>query len=91
MKMGLMQGVTVFIAILFVTLYCSISDKKSLGSGLKFGVLIGLILGTSMGFGTYCYLPIPMSLALAWFAGTLVEMTIAGGVVGGICRKREGL
>ncbi len=35
-----------------------------------------------MGFGSYTYMPIPFSLALSWFFGAFIEMTVAGVIVG---------
>ncbi len=35
-----------------------------------------------MGFGSYCYMPISFDLALSWFIATLVEITLAGLIVG---------
>jgi hypothetical protein len=39
---------------------------KSLAAGLCFGVLLGVALGASAGFGTYIHSPIPLMLAWGW-------------------------
>jgi uncharacterized protein with PQ loop repeat len=82
MKMPLMSFVTLTFSICFVSIYSYLIDSKSLQSGIKYGVIFGIATGTSMGFGSYCYMPIPLSLAFSWFAASLVELSLAGLVVG---------
>ena len=82
MKMPLMSFVTLIFSICFVSIYSYLIDSKSLQSGIKYGVIFGVATGTSMGFGSYCYMPIPLSLAFSWFAASLVELSLAGLVVG---------
>ena len=82
MKMPLMSFVTLIFSICFVSIYSYLIDSKSLQSGIKYGVIFGVATGTSMGFGSYCYMPIPLSLAVSWFAASLVELSLAGLVVG---------
>jgi len=50
--------------------------------------LYGAGYGISMGYGSYSFMPIPYSLALIWFLGTVVELTI-GGVLLGLIVKEE--
>jgi hypothetical protein len=40
-----------------------------------------------MGYGTYSVMPIPYSLALGWFWGTVVETTLAGVLLGLIVKE----
>lgn len=87
MKAGLGIVVTAFVALAFTGIYGALVNPKSLSTGIKYGMLYGLAAGASMGFGSYCYMPIPVSLALTWFAGTLVQMTLAGAIVGAIIRS----
>ncbi len=89
MKMPLMFFVTLVFAACFVAIYGLLVTQKSLISGIKFGALIGVATGTSMGFGSYCYMPIPLTLAWSWFFGNLVEAVAAGAVVGAILRPRK--
>ena len=70
----------------FTVLYALMVRGKSVASGAAFGALFGLVSGVSMGFGSYTYMPIPLTLALAWSLGTLVEATVAGVLVGAIIR-----
>lgn len=66
----------------FVLVYARLISGKSLATALKYGILLGLSFGASIDFGMYAVMPIPYGMALSWFLGTLVELTLAGLVVG---------
>jgi len=87
MHIPLMYFVTLVFTVCFVLIYGFLVGRKSVASGLKFGVLFGLATGFSMGFGSYSYLPIPLSLALAWFFGVWIEAVIGGAIVGAIIKS----
>lgn len=84
MKMPLMNSVTLAASICFVLVYSCLVSRKSLDAGIKLGLLLGLASGISMGFGSYSYMPISMTMAQAWFAAALVEGLLAGILVGSI-------
>jgi hypothetical protein len=86
MNMLLMYAVTLAYVIVFVAIYGFMVADKSVASGVKFGLLFGLASGISMGFGSYCYMPIPASLAFSWFFGMWIKATVAGTLVGLILR-----
>jgi hypothetical protein len=50
--------------------------------GLRFGVLVGLLLGCFAVIWNYVVLPISGPLAVAWVVDTIIEMGIYGVVVG---------
>lgn len=50
------------------------------GEGVRFGVMIGALLGVHMA-GAYISMPIPSSLALAWFAGEVLLGVMIGVVL----------
>ncbi len=66
--------------------YVAVVDRKCLGNGLKFGVMYGLLSGLSMGFGTYQSMPITITIALVWFAGTLLQGVTGGLLAGSIVK-----
>jgi hypothetical protein len=74
-------GVTAIYSVCFVLLYNLMGKKSSILSGVQFGALFGFASGLGMGFGSYCYMPIPLNLAYAWFFATLIEATVAGALV----------
>lgn len=86
MNRPVMSLVTLVVAACFVTIYGSLAKQKSLASGIKYGALFGLATGASMGFGSYSYMPISLTLACSWFAGSFVEMIVAGALVGAIVK-----
>lgn len=86
MNMPLMYFVTLLSSGCFVLIYALLVGERSLGSGLKFGALFGLAVGIPMGFGSYSYMPIPLTLAWSWFIGTWIEAIVAGAIVGAMVR-----
>ena len=87
MKMGLMY-VTVFIAALaFSAIYGYLVAKKSAMVGLTYGLLYGIAVGVGMGYGSYSMMPIPYSMALTWFLGTVIESILGGLLLGAIIKN----
>jgi len=88
MKVPLMYLVTLAYITCFVLIYAIFIRNKSLFTGVKFGALYGAAAGISMGFGSFSYMPIPLSLAFSWFAGMLVKSVIAGALAGLILKPK---
>ena len=82
MKMGLMYLVVLISATCFVYIYSQFIAEKSVGTGIRYGLVFGIVTGISMGYGTYSVMPIPYILALSWFLGTVVESVVAGLLLG---------
>lgn len=87
LNMHLMYSVTLVFSACFVLIYGLLIGQKSLASGILFGALFGLATGISMGFGSYTYLPIPLTLAWSWFFGSWIEAIAAGAIVGAIVKS----
>jgi hypothetical protein len=79
MKTGLMGLVTAVAAVCFTAIYAVLVRPKGVAAGLEYGLLWGVAVGIGMGFGSYSYMPIPLKLAVVWFATVVVE-----GLVGGL-------
>ncbi len=88
MKMGLMYVTVLIAAFMFVLIYSRLITPKTPVSGCKFGVLYGIGVGVGMGYGTYSVMPIPYSMALTWFLGTVAEATLGGLVLGMFFREK---
>ena len=82
MMMGLMMFVSLVSAICFVLVYDWFFKEKNIMTGLKYGVIFGIGVGISMGYGTYSFQPIMYTTALGWFLGTVVSASIAGLITG---------
>ena len=87
LNMHVMYSVTLAFSACFVLIYGLLIGPKSLVSGIQFGALFGLATGISMGFGSYTYLPIPLTLAWSWFFGSWIEAIAAGAIVGAIMKS----
>jgi len=87
MNMPLMYFVTLVFTTCFVLIYGFLVGQKSLTSGIQFGALFGLATGISMGFGSYVYMPIPLTLAFSWFLGSWIEAIVAGAIAGAIIKS----
>lgn len=55
--------------------------------GMCFGMKIGLLMGTIQA-SSYIWMPIPGSLAIAWFVGALVQGIGVGFVLSLVCKKK---
>jgi len=87
MKMGLMYAVIFIAALAFASIYGWLVGSKSLQTGFRYGLLYGIAVGVGMGYGTYSVMPIPYSMALTWFLGSVLEATLGGLLLGMIIRK----
>lgn len=88
MKMGLMNAVVVLTSAGFVLIYAHFISNKSMSRAIQYAALFGFTHAISFGYGSYSYMPIPSSMALTWFLGTLAE-AIAGGAILGLMIKPE--
>lgn len=86
MKVGIMYAVSLAFSAIFVCIYACFVGSKSLKRGIQYGTVFGLGAGVIM-FGFYSYMPIPLSLGISWFVATLVELIIAGVLVGWLVKQ----
>lgn len=89
MNIPLIYVVTLVLILCFVLIYTLLINPKSQLTGLKYGVILGVITGTASGFGTYLHMPIPLKLAIIWFFGGLVKSIVAGLILGAIIKPRK--
>ena len=87
MNMPLMSLVTLVVVACFVLIYQLLVKEKSLFTGIRYGALLGLATGISMGLGSYVYTPIPMLLALSWMFGNWVEVIAVGAIAGAVIKS----
>lgn len=74
-----------FVAILSF-IYTRHHESKGLEEGVRFGVMFGLLFAV-MAFAPYAWLPISMTLAVAWAATTFVEVLLLGIILSAIYKK----
>ena len=62
--------------------------KAGVGQGFRFGVLMGLLLAVPSTLMHIVVYPYPATLVLSWLIGTLVEVTLAGIMIGYIYKPK---
>jgi hypothetical protein len=87
MKMNVMHVTVLIASFVFVWIYGRYVGNKSITTGLKYGLWYGIGAGVSMGYGTYSVMPIPYTMAITWFFGTVFEAAAAGLIVGGLNKE----
>lgn len=69
------------IQFLFVAILCFIFtrnyEEKGMDEGVRFGAMMGVLLGL-MAFAPYVWMPISMTLAVAWAGVTFIELLLLG-------------
>lgn len=61
--------------------------KGDLVQGFRYGVIMGLLLGLPSNLMNFVVYPYPPFLTLTWMGGTVIEITIAGMMIGYIYKK----
>lgn len=84
MKMGLMLVVSLIGATCFCLIYDRFFKTKNIKNGTLYGLIWGIGVGSSMGYGTYSVMPLPYALALGWFLAVVAAAVVAGILVGAI-------
>lgn len=82
----LIYGVIFILIASFFLLFELLVSPKTLRSGLQLGAILGLVIGVSVGFGTYIHMPVPLALAWAWFLGGWFKAVVAGAILGALPR-----
>lgn len=72
---------SVFFCLIFLHGY----ENKGVGEGARFGLLIGLLF-TAPVFIQFSVQPLPTNLFLSWLVGGVLELILAGMILGAIYR-----
>lgn len=77
--MGWLEPVLyLYAALLFVFIFTIVSKSKNVREGIGYGVLIGLLVSGILSFKQYALYPIPLVLAVVWFAEGMLQYILAG-------------
>lgn len=77
------------LAILFCYIYSKgYEGKDGIGEGLRYGLIIGLLMQVPRAIGTYATMPYPGNLVVYWLIGGLIESLILGLLVGVIYKGK---
>jgi len=82
MKNGLLSIVALISALTLVYVYATMVSQKSMANALKYSLILGLGMAVSFAYGSYAVMPVPYSMALSWFLGSLTEFAVAGAIIG---------
>jgi hypothetical protein len=87
-NMWLMWLGTLILAPLFALIYTKgyEADKPGLGQGVRYGLIVGVLLSAPQCLVWYAVLPIPAVLSVWWFAAGMAESVAAGAAAGLIYR-----
>ncbi|MBN2158993.1 MAG: hypothetical protein JW807_06330 [Spirochaetes bacterium] len=78
---------SLFFSFMFVFIFTKGYENKGIMEGVRYGLLIGLLMYVAGMLGQYAMYPIPLGMAVAWVAYGIVEMAAAGAVTAAIYRK----
>jgi uncharacterized membrane protein YhhN len=87
MKMGVMYFAVFISALAFAAIWHKFVRPKTPALAVLFGVWFGLGHGIAFGYGSYAVMPIPYTMALTWFLGSIVEGAVAGMIVGALVKE----
>lgn len=76
--MWLMFASQFVFAIVFVYIFSTNYQNRGPSEGVRYGLCMGTLLAT-IDIGTYCYLPMPVELIMAWVLASYAK-SILGGV-----------
>jgi len=85
--MWVIHVATLISSVTFTYIYYKLIGNKSPFRGLWYGLSYGIAVGVGMGYSTYVMLPMPYSLAVSWFIGSIVTYGIAGWIAGMIIKE----
>lgn len=81
---------TLFVSFILFYIYHKGYEGKgsALAEGLRFGLFIGLFTAVPMAVWTYIVMPVPMSIAFWWFVIAMIDMLVAGVLIGAIYKRK---
>ena len=82
MHVMLLAQLTLAILLTFIYAKGYEPRKGTLWQGFRYGVLMGLLLAVPQNLMNAFVYPYPPTLIISWIAGTLLEVTVAGMVIG---------
>ncbi len=87
-NMWLMWLGTLILAPLFALIYTKgyEANKPGLGQGVRYGLIVGVLLSAPQCLVWYAVLPIPAVLPVWWFVAGMAESIVAGAAAGLIYR-----
>jgi tryptophan-rich sensory protein len=85
-KMWIMYITSLVLSFLFAYVFTKGYEGKGIAEGIRYGIIIGLLMNVVGMFNQYVVYPIPFSLALKWFIFGTIEF-VACGIVASLIYK----
>ncbi len=70
--------ISLIVAVCLSWIFAKGYTGKGMIEGLRFGVIVGLMMSVGMAYGTYMSFAIPYSMALQWFLYGIVKYILLG-------------
>ncbi len=88
-KMGYIFASQLLFAVVFAYIYTLIGKHIACKRVIAFGFFAGLLLAVPE-LGTYCYLPIPLTISLMWMLAGFLKCLGAGMTIAAIYKEKPG-
>ena len=82
-----MFGAQFLFSLVFVYIYTLVGKHLPCKRGIAFGLFAGLLLAAPQ-LGSYCYLPIPLTISLMWMLANLLKCLGSGMVAAAIYKEK---
>jgi len=86
-KMWIMYITAFIFSFLFVYIFTKGYEGKGVAEGIRYGLIIGLLMLVVGMFNQYAVYPIPLNLTIQWFIYGLIQFIIVGIVAALIYRQ----
>lgn len=73
---------------LFVYVFVKGYEARGILEGVRYGLIIGIMMNGVGAFNQYVIYPVPLALAVQWFVYGMIEFIIAGVVAAAIYRPK---
>ena len=77
-NLGLIYLVAVIWSLLFTYIFTKGYEGKGPMEGIRYGLLVGLLISVPMAFATYAVQPITLSMSMAWFVYGTIQVVACG-------------
>ena len=89
-NMAFIFGAHFLLALVLSFIYTKIGKHISCKRGIAYGFFAGLLLAAPQ-LGTYCYMPIPLTITLLWMLDSIVVCTGTGMVIAAIYKEKTAI